>query len=128
MGFIDCCIQRSADSVELITDSARIHVSAARARALMQMAGERVIIGIRPERLALVPEHRARTTEVAVRGTVEVVEMLGAEQYVHVIADGGSLTARVPRDQPVRVDETVTLAAASRDLHLFDRKTGLALC
>jgi ABC-type sugar transport system ATPase subunit len=53
--------------------------------------------------------------------------MLGAEQYVHVNTEGGSLTARVPRNQPVRVDDMVILAAAAPDLHLFDHETGSAL-
>ena len=43
----------------------------------------------------------ASAGEVVVTGVVTVVEMLGSEQYVHVALAAGSLTARVPRDQPV---------------------------
>jgi len=127
MGFVSCRIERSPAGVELVTASARIRVSEAQARALEQATAERIIVGIRPERLTLAPEEQASSAEVAVRGTVEVAEMLGAEQYVHVAVDGGSLTARLPRDQRVKVDEIVTFAAASRDLHLFDERTGSAL-
>ena len=127
MGFVSCRIERSPAGVELVTASARILVSEAQARALEQATTERIIVGIRPERLTLAPEEQASSAEVAVRGTVEVAEMLGAEQYVHVAVDGGSLTARLPRDQRVKVDEIVTFAAASRDLHLFDERTGSAL-
>jgi multiple sugar transport system ATP-binding protein len=62
-----------------------------------------------------------------VRGTVQVVEMLGSEQYVHVALPGGMLTARVTRDRPVKVQENVTLRAAARHLHLFDPAGGVAL-
>ena len=127
MGFITCRIQRSTDGVELVADSARIRVAAAQLEALSKTGAERVIVGIRPERLALVSQRQAQDGEVIVRGTVGAVEMLGAEQYVHVIVDGGTLTARVPRDQPVKVDDIVALAAASHDLHLFDHQTESAL-
>jgi multiple sugar transport system ATP-binding protein len=127
MGFVSCRIERSPAGVELVTASARIRVSAAQARVLEQATAERIVVGIRPERLALAPEEQAPSAEVVVRGTVEVAEMLGAEQYVHVAVDGGTLTARLPRDQRVDVDEIVTFAAASRDLHLFDERTGAAL-
>jgi hypothetical protein len=46
---------------------------------------------------------------------------------LHVGTDAGSLTARLPRSQPVKVDDAVVLAANPRDLHLFDLETGAAL-
>jgi ABC-type sugar transport system ATPase subunit len=46
--------------------------------------------------------------------------MLGSEQYVHVAVDGGTLTARVTRDRPIKVEQTIALRAPARHLHLFD--------
>src|SRR5919106_2266724 len=40
---------------------------------------------------------------------------------------GYALTARVPREHPLRVQESVTLATEPRHLHLFDHETGEAL-
>jgi multiple sugar transport system ATP-binding protein len=125
MGFIDCDVRRAGDRVELAAGTARIGIGEAQVRALSGSTG--VTVGIRPECLALVGENEARAAEVAVSGIVEVVEMLGAEHYVHVTTDGGALTARLPRRQSVKVEQTVTFAAAARDLHLFDRRTGRAL-
>jgi ABC-type sugar transport system ATPase subunit len=56
-----------------------------------------------------------------------MVEMLGAELYVHVAAGDAALTARVPRDRAVKAEETVVLGAAARALHLFDPATGAAI-
>jgi len=127
MGFVDCRIQRSENGVELVADSTRIRIADAQAHALQQTGSQTVTVGIRPEQLALASDAQARSADVAIRGRVEVVEMLGAEQYVHVAVSGGAVTARVPRSQPVKVEETVTFVAQARDVHLFDPETGQAL-
>jgi multiple sugar transport system ATP-binding protein len=83
-------------------------------------------VGIRPEHL----EPRAEALmpgRIALTGVVAVVEMLGPEQHVHVEVEGYELTARISREHPVRVQETVTLATEPRHLHLFDYETGEAL-
>jgi len=125
MGFITCYVRRSTECAELMTAAARIRLSMSQAQTLAKTSPERVVVGIRAEHLTLLPE--ARQDGSAVRGTVEAVEMLGGEQYVHVGTDAGSLTARLPRSQPVKVDDAVVLAANPRDLHLFDLETGAAL-
>jgi multiple sugar transport system ATP-binding protein len=125
MGFIDCRVQESADRIELVAESTRVRLGATQARALSDNA--RVIVGIRAECLSIASGHDEPGTDVTVRGSVEVVEMLGAEQYVHVATGGGALTARVARDRPVRVGDVVTLAAAAGDAHLFDENTGAVI-
>ncbi|HEX6792488.1 MAG TPA: sn-glycerol-3-phosphate ABC transporter ATP-binding protein UgpC [Casimicrobiaceae bacterium] len=125
MGFVDCHVERVDGRLKLTTQAARIDLVDREVQSLQ--SGNRVTVGIRPECLALVSSTNAQRAEVVVRGTVQVVEMLGAEHYVHVATDGGALTARVPRHQSVKVDEMVTFAAAARDVHLFDADTGRAL-
>jgi len=127
MGFFTCRVQRSAAGVELFTASARFRVTDAQARALNQSTAEEVIVGIRPERLVLVSEADASRAQTTMRGIVAAVEMLGAEQYVHVTVDGGALTGKVSRDHHIKVDTSVTFSISSRDLHLFDRETGMAV-
>ena len=126
MGFVACGIRRLPAGVELATEAAHVRVTAEQEQALSNIAAERIVIGIRPEHLSLAADRDA-TAELTVRGTVEAVEMLGAEQYVHVKTDAGSVTARVPRARRVSVDQNVTLAAAAHTVHLFDHETGAAL-
>ena len=127
MGFVDCDVRRSGDRIDLATPSARIAIGDDRMHAIRNTSAIVITAGIRPECLALASASDAQSADVAVRGIVQMVEMLGAEHYVHIITDGGALTARVPRHQPVSVDETITFVAAARDVHLFDRDTGRAL-
>ena len=123
MGFLTCRIQRSGEQVELVTENARIALLPEQAHALRQIGAERVVVGIRPERLKLV-EGEPAGEQWTVHGVVDVVEMLGAEQYVHFTTDSGALMARVPRDRLVRVQDRVTFAGEARHLYLFDEATG----
>ena len=127
MGFVNCAVERTGDRAALVTSAARVTLDGMHAALLSQAGDDSVTIGIRPESLTIISEGEAGNAEVAVRGRVQVVEMLGAEQYVHVVTDGGTLTARVPRTRAVHVDDTVTLAAATCDVHLFERETGRTL-
>jgi ABC-type sugar transport system ATPase subunit len=111
--------------MELATGSARIRLSPSQAQVLASIGADRVVVGIRAEHLT--PLSEPRRDDFAVHGTVEAVEMLGAEQYVHIMTDGGSLTARLPRSQPVKVDQALALAANPDALHLFHLETGVAL-
>src|SRR5579862_5724691 len=120
MGFVTCRVERAGERVDLAGASMRARLSSSQGQALQQSGAEEIVAGIRPESLTLIDERDAQRAEVAVRGTVELVEMLGAEQYVHVAVGNEALTARVSRERPVKADDSVTLAAPSRALHLFD--------
>ena len=127
MGFVTFAVERAANDIALASASARIRLDDGQVRALRDSAVARVAVGIRPERVRIASGEDARTAEVAVPGTVEVVEMLGAEQYVHLATGSGTLRARIPRDRPLRIDDAVTFVADARDLHLFDAESGVAL-
>jgi len=124
MGFLDCQVEGQGDAVTLVTGTARIRLDAQQSKAVSESGSDRIDVGIRPERLTLGEDPAA---DWSVHGTVDVVEMLGSEQYVHFSVDGGALTARVSRDHPVRVEDQVTFSGAARHLHLFDPKTGRTL-
>jgi len=124
MGFLTCRVERNGDSVTLSSDSVTIRLQPEQARKVMQSGVERVSVGIRPERLMLGESAAADWT---VHGLIDVVEMLGSEQYVHFSVDGGTLTARVSRDHPLKVQQTVTFSGAAQHLHLFDDATGRTL-
>ncbi len=120
MGFLTGSVERADASARVVTGTARIALSPHQSDAVG--ARERVVVGIRPERLVI-----GDGGEWTVRGTATVVEMLGAEQYVHFAADGGALTARVGRDHLVRAGDEVTFAGEARHLYLFDDQTGTRL-
>ena len=77
-------------------------------------------LGVRPERIRVV----MRDTEAHLRGTVSVLEPLGADTLVTVDCAGHKVVARLPGDCPLRLAEPVQLALEPESIILFDRQTG----
>jgi multiple sugar transport system ATP-binding protein len=119
----------AADGAQVAVDGARIPLSpelAAQARAAG--AGE-VVVGIRPEGLAVrVGAGSDADTDVggAIRGTVEVVESLGHERHLVCARDGDeAVVVRVPGDWAAPEPGTeVGLVLDPAAVHLFDRASG----
>ncbi|HJC29457.1 MAG TPA: sn-glycerol-3-phosphate ABC transporter ATP-binding protein UgpC [Candidatus Dietzia intestinipullorum] len=84
-------------------------------------AAQRVTVGVRPEHLRLVPDDGLEVT-------VQLVEELGADSYLHCsTADGDPVVYRAEStDHPVK-GETIKLAAADGEVRFFDVETGARL-
>ncbi len=84
---------------------------------------ESVIVGIRPEALALEP----RPGTVPLRASVELREMLGAEVLLHLSSDAGALTVRADPRAPARNGDNLTVFFDHQRVHLFDADTEVRL-
>jgi len=80
-----------------------------------------VTAGIRPE--ALQPAAGV-DGEARLELTVEVVEPLGSDVYVHGTAAGENVVARLPGGTQVSADDRLMLAAERDRIHRFDRASG----
>jgi multiple sugar transport system ATP-binding protein len=121
--------------------------------ALAGHMGRPIAVGIRPEALDE-PGRRNGGGEGRLRGRVQAVEALGAEQLVHVEIDAkpvlvddvlgdvagdlaeigidtdgsrATVVARLEASASVRPDEPIELAVDLRQLHFFDLGTGEAI-
>jgi multiple sugar transport system ATP-binding protein len=126
MGFFDCQMSGTSETLKPTPAAGHVRMTDAQRALIAQTATKKVTIGIRPERLTLVPD-ADETADVLLHGTVDAVEMLGAEQYVHVVAEGGELTARVPREQQVKAGQAVRFRADAKHLYLFNPDSGATL-
>jgi multiple sugar transport system ATP-binding protein len=92
-------------------------------RDVLSGAGQQITLGVRPEDLDL--------SEHGIPVRVELVEVLGADAYVHgVLASEGSdlpIIARVDGRRPPLKGETVHLTAKEGHVHLFNTESGLRL-
>ena len=85
-------------------------------------SGKGVTVGLRPEHLAPSGEAGA-----SLRGTVEVVEALGADTLLHVDVAGRNIIARVPHAPPPTIGSTLHLRANPERVYLFDAESGSRL-
>jgi multiple sugar transport system ATP-binding protein len=86
---------------------------------------DKIVVGIRPERLSL--SRREAGGDVAVAGSVAMREVLGAEVVLHVESAAGALTVRTDAGAAPRPGDTVEVWLDPRAIHVFDGETELRL-
>jgi multiple sugar transport system ATP-binding protein len=124
MGFLDCTLEREGDRAHVEGPGVRVELPPESAGSVPLPAGSKVIAGVRPEHMDIVPVASVgRDLHSYVTGVVEVVEPLGSEQYVLVDVSGEKLTARTKRDRSIRPDQKVAFAVEGSAVHLFDPET-----
>jgi multiple sugar transport system ATP-binding protein len=75
---------------------------------------EPVILGVRPEHLALGENGQFR-------GEIRVIERLGNATFLHVAIESGQLlTVESDGDHPVRIHDRVSIGVNGQNSHLFD--------
>jgi ABC-type sugar transport system ATPase subunit len=84
------------------------------------LRGREVEVGVRPE-------HVHVTRSRGERAQVQVLEVAGSESFLHLVANGESLIARVPSHRRPEVDETVRVSADLDHAYFFDATTGEGL-
>jgi len=82
-------------------------------------APDDIIVGIRPEKVALAGDG------VALGGKVSMREVLGAEVVLHVDSVAGPLTVRTEANASPRVGDEVKVFIDPKAVHLFDAATEL---
>ena len=84
---------------------------------------EKAVLGIRPESL----DEHPRDGGPAIDMKVDVVEVLGSDQFLYGQVGGDTLTARVDPQLKVSAGDRVRLGLDMRQLHLFDAQTEQAI-
>ena len=124
MNFLDVTVHEKAGSVTVEAEGLRLTPDAADARALAASHGRCVIMGVRPEHLAL----GDGAAGLSFDARVEVVEQLGSEILLETkVGSQGVTVARIPAESPVARGDQVRLSAQSGRLHFFDPETELPL-
>ncbi|TKW76945.1 MAG: TOBE domain-containing protein, partial [Bradyrhizobium icense] len=106
------------------TSGLKISVNPAYARALRPYEGRQVVMGMRPEHLALGDGAPGSSFDAR----VEVVEQLGSEILLETrVGADGITVARVPAETKIAPGDQVRISAPSGRLHFFDPTTELPI-
>jgi multiple sugar transport system ATP-binding protein len=121
MNFIDVSVADRAGGIRLSDAEENIQVDLSREyvhAAETDLSAETYTLGIRPENV-LVGE---QVDEPVGSGTVEVVEPVGADNYLYLDV-APEFIARVEADIEPTVGETIPIGFDESDIHLFDPET-----
>jgi multiple sugar transport system ATP-binding protein len=91
--------------------------------ALPAVLNRDLILGIRPEDLTLRPVGSSAPNAPALRATVELIELMGAESLVHLTSGQHALVARVNSRQSHRPGEQVEVHLEQSHAQFFDPET-----
>ncbi len=113
MNFVEVAVERRGGGLLARADGLEVELPLGRFRV---PEGGRAVLGVRP------PDVEVRGAEAGghARGTVEVREPIGAEAFLTVRADFGSLLVRVEAHHPARVGDQVSLLFDLDQVHLFE--------
>jgi len=128
MNFFDATMVAEEGKLFVDTGDFRVEVPANGSRAAYEeYAGKQVTFGIRPEHVHA-PEYAPPNIIAApMQATTEVVELLGHEIHLFLNSGRHSFVATVDPRMAVATGNTVDLVFDMSSMHLFDKRTNLAI-
>jgi multiple sugar transport system ATP-binding protein len=125
MNFLDAELQMNGDTATLSGPAFVFSINGTSAHKLANLPSRNVTLGVRPEDVIVT---NGAGTGTGMRSRVDVVETLGAEQHLFLMADGSShaLLARVNSDFNAQIGDQVSATIDPSKLHVFDRESGTA--
>jgi len=124
MNFVDVTVRTEAGKTAVEAAGLKLTITAANARALESYSGRPVIMGVRPEHLALGEGAPGLNFDAR----VDVVEQLGSEILLETRVGDHSITvARVPAETPIASGDQVRVSAQPGRLHFFDPESELPI-
>jgi multiple sugar transport system ATP-binding protein len=93
------------------------------ASTLAGFAGEQIILGVRPEDAVETLAAGNHDRLGRIEGTIELVEPLGAETWVHLNTGSHAFVGRAAADSRVESGQRIVLTFPLRNAHFFDPKT-----
>jgi multiple sugar transport system ATP-binding protein len=118
------------DSEKFVMDAGDMNVElpSDRSEEYQKYVGKPVVFGIRPEDIhnpAFTPPS-IHSEKVSVK--VDVIEMMGNEIFLYLLAGENTIVARVDPRSDYKIGEKVEVAFNMNKLHLFDPETEQAIC
>jgi multiple sugar transport system ATP-binding protein len=122
MNFVSCRLEQDEADWRFAAEGLSVPVPAGWLDRLAAFAGQDVVLGIRPENVALTGPEGA-----PVQAMVDVVEPLGAETHLHVTAATQLLIVRAEPDCRQMMGDRIGLTFNMDKAHVFDSKSGVTV-
>jgi multiple sugar transport system ATP-binding protein len=123
MNFLDADFAQTGEQQAARGPGFEIPLALAHALRPARAGLDRIVVGIRPERISL----EKRGNDVGLAGEVAMREVLGAEVVLHVDSKAGPLTVRTEANSAPRLGDTVQVWVDPSAVHVFDGATEVRL-
>ena len=122
MNFIDGDVIKEGSHIFIVVAKDKIHLPDQLGQKLLTLGyvGKKITLGIRPEDIK---ETASEQTESKIEGTIEMVELMGAESYIHVKYEDQIVIIRVNGTTEKKIGDQMTLYLNTERVHLFDVET-----
>jgi multiple sugar transport system ATP-binding protein len=127
MNFFDATLTADDGTLSADTGAFRVTIPASLADVYKDHAGQKVILGIRPEDIHDFDYQPPGITPAKVEANVDVVEQMGNEMVVYLEAEGKTFISRMDPRTQARVGNRMGVAFAVDNIHIFDVNTELSL-
>ena len=123
MNFIDGDVIKEGSHIFIVVAKDKIHLPDQLGQKILTLGyvGKKITLGIRPEDIK---ETASEQTDSKIEGTIEMVELMGAESYIHVKYEDQIVIIRVNGTTEKKIGDQMTLYLNTERVHLFDVETG----
>lgn len=87
--------------------------------------GKVVTMGIRPEDISTHPHYIMSHPESSFQSEIDVVELMGAESYIHMTKDNQPFVVKVPGSTALRTGDQGSFTYLMNKAHFFDKESEL---
>lgn len=127
MNFFDATLVGEENRLFVDTGDFRVAVPEYRKAVYKSHVGKEVVFGVRPEHVHAPEYAPPNIMGEPVRATVEIVELLGHELHLFMNSGKYSFVGTVDTRMEVHAGNTVNVLFDMNNMHLFDKKTELAI-
>jgi multiple sugar transport system ATP-binding protein len=128
MNFLTMDLETRDDHLWLVSEKLALQVPDRVASLLRSGHYPSVTVGIRPEHIVVKSAGSPAPDGIELKARVDVVELLGNEQFVYLDTDWKEqIVARVPPDPPLEPGQNVDVVLPADRLHFFDVESSDAI-
>jgi multiple sugar transport system ATP-binding protein len=127
MNFFNATLKEVDGKMVVDTGFANLEVPVDRVDRYRPNLGKKVTLGIRPENIHNTEYRPSSIIPQLVEAEVDVVELMGHEKVVYLLAEGTTFLARMDPRSDVHIGLKTPAVFDMANMHLFDVETGLTL-
>jgi multiple sugar transport system ATP-binding protein len=127
MNFLECTVECENGDLYFNEGSFRVKAISDMNRALEPWVGKQVIFGVRPEDIYDRLYAKGASADNTFRATVDVVEPLGSEIYLHLKTAKNEMIVRVSADNKAQLHQDIDFVIDMSKIHIFDAEGATAI-